>query len=826
MRFGAGLPAGGPSPSLLAPGVPGAERLTHSSTWLFSARGSSLQDAHQSEPNMRTGDSSTGRIALIGNYLPRQCGIATFTTHLSEAIVAQAGTDSCFAVPVNDRPTGYSYPDRVRFELTERDLTSYQRAADFLNMSNVDVVCLQHEYGIFGGQAGSHILALLRDLRMPIVTTLHTVLEEPDAGQRYVLEQLATLSDRLVVMSERAVEFLTGIYRVPRSKVAMIPHGIPDVPFVDPNFYKDQFGVQGKTVLLTFGLLSPNKGIEHVLDALPRVLAYYPNLVYMVLGATHPHVKAHDGESYRLSLERRAKSLGVESHVVFINRFVSQQELIECIGAADIYLTPYLNPAQIVSGTLAYTLGAGKAVISTPYWYAEELLAEDRGVLVPFADPAAIANQVIDLLGREADRHAMRKRAYLYGRDMVWPTVARRYLELFAAVREERAVYPRAVFEATTLEARTALPDLKLDHLLALTDDTGLLQHATYTVPNYDEGYTTDDNARALMLAVLLEQASAPTALGARYLAFLWHAFDAETRRFRNVMAFDRRWLDKVGSDDANGRALRALGLVLGRSEQAGLRGVAGRLFEQALPAILDCQSPRAWAGALLGIHEYLRRYAGDRNARQIEAALADRLMGLYARWSAPDWRWFEDVLSYDNALLPHALLAAATDLSRPDMKRAALECLQWLIDRQLAGGTHLVPIGSNGFYPRGGPRARFDQQPIEAHTTVAACLHAHEVTGHATWHDEAVRAFEWFLGRNDLGLALYDASTGGCRDGLHPDRVNQNEGGESTVAFLLALVDLTLAAHAPKPVHPHIAAPALHAAAIADAAPVAVVRS
>jgi glycosyltransferase involved in cell wall biosynthesis len=759
---------------------------------------------------MGAGNSPTGRIALIGNYLPRQCGIATFTTHLCEAIVAQQGTDACFAIPVNDRPTGYAYPDRVRFELSERDLTSYQRAADFLNMSGVDVVCLQHEYGIFGGQSGSHILALLRELRMPTVTTLHTVLESPDAGQRQVLEELATLSDRLVVMSERAVEFLTGVYDVPRARIELIPHGIPDVPFVDPNFYKDQFGVQGKIVLLTFGLLSPNKGIEHVLDALPSVLAYYPNLVYIVLGATHPHVKAHDGESYRLSLERRAKSHGVESHVVFINRFVSQQELVECIGAADLYLTPYLNPAQIVSGTLAYTLGAGKVVISTPYWYAEELLGEERGVLVPFADPNAIASQVIDLLGRDADRHAMRKRAYLFGRDMIWPTVARRYEELFAAVREARAIHPRPVFEATTLEARTALPDLKLDHLLAMTDDTGLLQHATYTVPNYDEGYTTDDNARALMLAVLLEQGFGSRSIGTRYLAFLWHAFDLETRRFRNVMAYDRRWLDAVGSEDAHGRALRALGLVLGRSEQSGLRGVASRLFEQALPTILNCASPRAWADALLGIHAYLRRYSGDRTARRIEATLADRLMALYTRYSTADWQWFEEVLSYDNALLPQALLTASTDLERADMRRAALTALGWLMDVQRAGETHLVPIGSNGFYRRGGARARFDQQPIEAQATVSACLYAYEATRDGRWHDEAVRAFEWFLGRNDLGLSLYDASTGGCRDGLHADRVSQNEGGESTVAFLLALAEMTLAEHILEPAHAQTVSPAL----------------
>jgi glycosyltransferase involved in cell wall biosynthesis len=740
--------------------------------------------------------SPAGRIAVVGNYLPRRCGIATFTTHLCEAIVAHEGEDACFALPVNDRPGGYAYPARVRFELTERDLTSYQRAADFLNISNVDVVCLQHEYGIFGGPAGSHIVALLRDLRMPIVTTLHTVLDEPDASQRQVLEELAVVSDRLVVMSARATDFLTRIYGVPRSKITLIPHGIPDVPFVDPNFYKDQFGVQGKTVLLTFGLISPNKGIEHVIDALPRIIASYPQVVYIVLGATHPHVKERDGESYRLALERRAKSQGVDAHVIFMNRFVSQEELIECIGAADLYLTPYLSRTQIVSGTLAYSIGAGKAVISTPYWYAEELLDDGRGVLVPFADSDAIARQVTDLLGRDADRHAMRKRAYLLGRDMTWPVVARRYLELFAEVREDRARHPRPVFEATTLEQRPELPEPKLDHLRAMTDDTGLLQHATYTIPNYTEGYTTDDNARALALAVLLEESGAATALAPRYLAFLWHAFDPGTKRFHNVMAYDRRWLDTVGSEDAHGRAVWALGLVLGRSDQDGFRGLAGRLFEQALPAVRDFTSPRAWADVMLGIHAYQHRYRGDRTARQLEMELAERLVELYTRTATPEWRWFEDVLSYGNATLAHGLLVAGMDLERVELTDTALAALTWLVDVQRAGGSHFVPIGSNGFYPRGGSRARFDQQPVEAAVTVAACLAARQVTGDDRWYEEAACAFEWFLGRNDLGLSLYDPLTGGCRDGLHADRVNQNEGAESTLAFLAALAELRLAEH------------------------------
>src|SRR3990172_6801132 len=485
------------------------------------------------------------RIGFIGNYLPRQCGIATFTTDLCEAVAAGYGKTTCIALPVNDIEAGYAYPPRVRFELTEKDIDSYHRAADFLNTNNVDLVCLQHEYGIFGGRSGSHILALLRELRMPIVTTLHTILRDPDPDQRRVLKEVAALSDRLVVMSKRGVDFLQEVYRVLPEKIDLVPHGIPDVPFVDPSFHKDLFGVEGKMVLLSFGLLSANKGIENVIAALPTILARYPNVVYIILGATHPHVKRLDGETYRLSLQWMAREKDVESHVIFYNRFVSPEELVEFIGAADIYITPYLNAAQIVSGTLAYTLGAGKAVISTPYWYAEEILAEGRGALVPFRDPAALADQVIDLLYNEAKRHAMRKQAYLFGRAMIWPKVARRYMESFDRARAERRHFTPPGFAVKALDERPGeLPPLKLDHLRHMTDETGMLQHALFTVPNYREGYTTDDNARALMVSALLEALGNGEAfeLASRCLAFIWYAFNTETGRFRTFLHHHRHW--------------------------------------------------------------------------------------------------------------------------------------------------------------------------------------------------------------------------------------------------------------------------------------------
>jgi glycosyltransferase involved in cell wall biosynthesis len=739
------------------------------------------------------------RIAFIGNYLPRQCGIATFTTDLCEAVAVEHPGATCIALPVNDNEAGYEYPSRVRFELAEKDIDSYRRAADFLNINSVDVVSLQFEYGIFGGRAGSHILALLRELRMPIVTTLHTILREPDPHQRRVLEEVAALSDRVVVMSERGAAFLREVYRISPAKIDLIPHGIPDLSFVDPGFHKDLFGVEGKIVLLSFGLLSANKGIENVIAALPAILAKHPNVVYFIVGATHPQVKQHDGETYRLSLQWLAQEKGVEGQVIFYNQFVTLDELVEFIGAADIYITPYQNPAQIVSGTLAYTLGAGKAIISTPYWYAEEMLADERGVLVPFRDPPALAAQVIDLLDNEAKRHAMRKRAYMFGRDMIWPQVARRYLESFARARAEKRNFTPSAFTVKPLDKRPAeLPPLKLDHLRHMTDDTGMLQHALFTLPNYREGYTVDDNARALMVSVLADELghSEGAEIVSRYLAFICYAFNGETKRFRNFMDYQRNWLEASGSDDSHGRTLWALGTLLGRSNTPGLQSMAGRLFEQALPAILTTTSPRAWAFALIGIHEYLRRYDGDRRASQVREELAGRLLTLYQANRSKEWCWFEESLSYCNAALPHAFLMCGQSIPSSTMSDAALESLTWLADlqRDKTNGGHFVPIGSNGFYKRGGVRARFDQQPVEAQAMVSACLEAHRITGDKNWYKEARRAFDWFLGRNDLHLSIYDPTTGGCRDGLHPDRPNENQGAESSLAFLQAVLELRLA--------------------------------
>jgi len=742
--------------------------------------------------------SEIRKIAFLGDYLPRKCGIATFTSDVLTAVAAEHPKTQCFAVPVNDIKGGYEYPAVVRFEIEEQDLSSYQRAADFLNISNVDIVCLQHEFGIFGGPAGSHLLALLRELRMPVVTTLHTVLRDPNDDQRRVMRELIARSTRLLVMAERGRQMLQDIYQVPPAKIDFIPHGIPDIPFVDPNYYKDQFGVAGRTVLLTFGLLSPNKGIEYVLNALPQILAEFPDVVYICLGATHPNEVREQGEAYRLSLERLAKRNKIQKNVIFYNRFVELDELKEFIGAADLYITPYLNEAQITSGTLAYTFGAGKAVISTPYWHATELLADGRGVLVPFADSPAIAREVVSLLRDEPRRHAMRKQAYKLGREMVWSHTARLYMRAFELARLERAVLSRKSFATKTLDQQPQeLPALKLDHLARMTDSTGLFQHALFSVPNFSEGYCTDDNARAFILAVLLdemeEEPESVRTLATTYAAFLHHAFDPKTKRFHNHLSFDRRWLDEQGSEDSHARALWALGMGVGRSPYRSFQFMSGQIFAQALPVVTEFKSPRAWAFSLLGIHEYLQRLSGDRFASQVRDTLTTRLMELFDRTVQPDWPWFENVLSYDNAKLAHALILTGNATGQKPVLERGLQTLRWLAAAQTAESGDFRPIGSNGFHQRGGPRANFDQQPIEAQAMVSACLEAYRATADVWWYEEAQRAFDWFLGWNDLGLELYSLSTGGCHDALHVDRVNQNQGAESTLAFLLSLAEMQL---------------------------------
>ncbi|MFC1798909.1 glycosyltransferase family 4 protein [Thermodesulfobacteriota bacterium] len=737
-------------------------------------------------------------VAVIGNYLPRQCGIATFTTDLVEGLSAEAPDIYCWAAAMNDKPEGYPYPEKVRFEINQNKLTDYGVAAQFLNINQTDIVCVQHEYGLFGGPAGSHLLKLLGDLRMPVVTTLHTVLKDPAPEYRAVMCKLSDLSDKLVVMSHKASDLLKDIYGVPEEKIVFIHHGIPNTPFIDPSFYKDKFGVEGKKVLLTFGLLSPNKGIENVLQALQSVIKKHPDVVYIILGATHPHILKAHGDAYRIMLQQLVRKLDIGEHVIFQNRFVELKELCEFLGIADIYVTPYLEEAQITSGTLAYAMGTGKAVISTPYWYATEMLADDRGRIVPFRNPDAMAEQIIDLLDNDVSRHAMRKKAYMFSRDAVWKEVSRKYLQVFTEVQLSRTRHPRPRhFYIENIKAITnfELPEIKLDHLKAFTDDTGILQHANYTIPDRTHGYCTDDNARALLVAAM-GQKYLPTnglgldCLGGHYLGFLLSAYNKKNGRFRNFMTYSRQWMEEIGSEDVHGRAIWSLGKAVAFLQNPGHLAMSTTLFKRALRVVESFHSPRAIAFCLVGVNAYLDKFSGDSDVRRTRKVLADRLFEQFKNNATDGWPWLENALNYANGKLPHALLLSGRWMQQKDMIDMGLLSLKWLITIQTED-EHFVPIGSNGWFERGGSRARFDQQPIEAHTMIEACVEAFTITRDKSWFDSAVMCFNWFLGHNDLNLPLYDPKTGGCRDGLMADGINQNEGAESSLAWLLSLMAL-----------------------------------
>jgi glycosyltransferase involved in cell wall biosynthesis len=738
------------------------------------------------------------RIAFVGGFEPRRCGIATFTHDLCEAVSLELPWVQCMAGAVNDRTEGYPYPPRVRFEIDEKDLHSYRRAADFLNFNGVELLCVQHEFGIYGGPAGSHLLALLKEVRMPVVTTLHTVLNAPDPTQRRVMEELILRSDRLVVMAQKEAEILSKTYGVPDEKIVVIPHGIPDIAFSESNLSKPQFGVKDRRVLLTFGLLGPGKGIEYAIEAMPEIVRKHPDVVYLILGATHPHLLANEGEKYRLSLERLAEDRGVKDHVMFFNRFVSLEDLKGFIGATDIYLTPYLNEAQITSGTLAYVFGAGKAVVSTPYWHAQELLANDRGILVPFRNPAAIAKAVCTYLDSPELLEKTRRIAYQSGRGMIWSAVAGLYAETFEQACAERTVIPMAaVSGGTPLNGTYQTPLRCLDHLERMSDGTGIFQHAIRNVPNYHEGYSIDDNARAYILCTLFGHKGALphkknlNHLTTSYLAFIAAALNRNNGRFRNFMSHDRRWLEEAGSEDSHGRTLWALGTGAGRSANAGHRLLCAEYFSLGLPAVADFTAPRAWAFALLGIHEYLRVSPDDPGLILMRQRLTHQLVELWKRHASEDWQWFESSITYENARLCQALILSGRWMPDQEATDIGLKSLTWLASLQTNRASHFRPIGSNGFYVKGQARADFDQQPVEAQAMVSACLLAFEATKDRRWAVEAKRAFEWFLGRNDLGLALYDPDSGGCSDGLHHDRINENQGAESSIAFLMSLTEM-----------------------------------
>ncbi len=753
-----------------------------------------LMDKHN-----KTGPGEGGKAlqstVLIGNHMPRLCGIATFTTHLLESIMLNAPDTNCWVVAINDKPDGYNYPSRVQLEINQDKIRDYNLSACLLNIQNVDVICVQHEYGIFGGQRGSFILTLLSNLKMPIVTTLHTILKEPTDRERHIIEQLAELSDRIIVMSERSVEFLRDIYNVEKDKIVLIHHGIPDVSLIESSQYKDKFGLSEKSVLLTFGLLSPGKGIETVIDALPEIINQHPDVIYMVVGATHPHLKAEQGEDYRISLHQRAKKLGIDEHIIFHDQFVSEEDLLEFIGAADIYISPYLNETQIISGTLAYAMGMGKAVVSTPYWHAQELLADGRGRLFSFRDHVQLADEVIDLLDDPDKLHNIQHKAYQYSRKMVWSQVAKRYIETFKQSRQHRLrkSVPKNSLKPLGVHQQE-LPEIKFDHMINMTDGVGILQHAKFTVPDRQHGYCVDDNARALITATIAQdfqpQNSALDGLASVYLSFLDHAFNYDIGLFRNFMSYDRCWMEEKGSEDSHGRALWSLGIVASLSNNDGLVQHSTDLFQRAMPATEHFTSPRAVAFSIIGLHALLSGNHENNRFETMFRILSNKLLQWFRNNNCTDWPWCEPTLTYDNARLPQALILSGHLLGDDEMLQIGLDSLGWLKNIQFdESGRYFAAIGNNGWFNRGNIKAQFDQQPIEAAAMIDACSEAFNVTKDKEWLNDAHRCLNWYLGDNEVHLSLYDHATGGCRDGLEEQSVNENQGAESTLSWLMALL-------------------------------------
>jgi glycosyltransferase involved in cell wall biosynthesis len=696
---------------------------------------------------------------------------------------------------MTDHGQSYSYPASVSLEIRDEVIEDYVRAAAYLNAGRFDFVCLQHEFGIFGGQAGGHILELISRLTVPVVTTLHTVLAHPTALQRAVIERIVDASSKVVVMAHKGRDLLRSVYLVPDDKIEVIAHGIPEVAFVGPEAAKARLGFEGKSVILTFGLLSPNKGIEVMIDAMPAILKRRADAVYVVLGATHPNLVRDQGEAYRDSLTARVRELGVEEHVVFLDQFVDQAKLLEFISMCDVYVTPYLNEAQMTSGTLAYSFGLGKPVVSTPYWHARELLADGCGVLVSFGDAVAIGREIAELLTDDDRRQAMCRRSYAMSRMMTWERTAERYMSVFENARLGRRLKALARPDTNTPEVpAAAAPDMQIGYFMSMCDDVGVFQHAVHSVPDRAHGYCVDDNARALLLACALNNTGEQPlsdGLTTRFAAFVQHAWNPDTRQFRNFMGFNRTWLEDRGSEDSHGRTLWALGQSAREDANPSRRLWATGLFAEALSTVESFRSPRAWAFTLLGLDAYCAVAPDDLHANEVRSSLAGRLMSCLATVETPDWVWFEEGLAYDNARLSQALIVTGMATQTPDYVDAGLRTLRWLMTQQTSSAGCFRPVGTAGFGELRQHPHTFDQQPVEATATIAACLAAWQADDDAEWKAMAVCAFAWFLGSNDLALPLVDLDSGSCRDGLHPDRANENRGGESVVCYLLGLAEI-----------------------------------
>jgi len=722
-------------------------------------------------------------IAFVGTYPPQRCGIGTFTRDLSDAVISANEGVRATVLAMNDADSTYEHPERVRFEIRQGVRGDYVRAADFVNYSDTRMVSIQHEYGIFGGKDGAYILDFLAELRKPSIATLHTVLDLPTASQRLVVQKMSERCECLVVMSHLAVDLLGKSYDIPPEITHVIPHGIPDMLADERDVNKAKFGVAGRRVLLTFGLLSPAKGIEVLIRALPKLVAEFPDLIYLVVGATHPAIKRRLGEEYRHSLKREVESLDLRDHVVFRDQFVDDDELCRYLQAADIYITPYLDEAQITSGTLAYAMGSGAAPVSTPYWYAKELLAEGRGHLFGFGDVEGLGDALRRLLRNPVEMARSQRLAYAFARQMIWPKVGEDYVELIQRVLRE-AVVPEAPASLTH-----SIPELRLDHLIRMTDDTGLLQHAAHSVPDRRFGYCVDDNARGLLVALLAQRVTGlgeTSRLITTYLSYLHHS-QCEDGQFRNFMDFRRNLDREPGSEDCVGRALWALGLAVELAPDEGHRLLAKRMFDRSMTLPLTF-GPRGSALGILGLDNYLRSEPDNKLASETLESLAAKLIFRFEEEADETWRWFEPDLTYKNALLPLALFAFSKRTGDKTALRVACDSLAFLEEICFADG-HLQLVGNAGWHVRGGECAIADEQPIDAAAFVLAFRAAYDATGDRRYRSRMRESFEWFLGANRLGLSLYDFSTAGCHDGLGVNAVNENQGAESAVSFLIALL-------------------------------------
>jgi len=736
-----------------------------------------------SEP-VRNGPTEI-RIAFVGTYPPRRCGIATFTRDLEQAVGGAGEEVRPIALAMTEPGGQYEYPESVKYEIRQAVKGDYARAAEFVNYSDARLVSVQHEYGIFGGDDGAYILDFLGALRVPAMVTLHTVLKSPSPTQRAIVQQMAKQSGGMVVMSRVASDLLQRSYGVAGSHVHTIPHGIPTMAPVNRRLLKASFGIPGRRMLLTFGLLGPSKGVETVIRALPTLIKSFPDLVYFVVGATHPAIVRQHGEAYRSGLEREAEKLGVRDHLVFRDQFVTTEELCKYLQSADIFISPYLNEAQVTSGALSYAMGAGAAAVSTPYWHAQELLADGRGRLFPFGDSKALADTLQALLESPAELERVRAAAHEFTRPMLWTCVGQAHL----ALGKKLMVDPEAGTRTPALTGASSLPELRLDHLRRLTDDTGILQHATFSVPARRSGYCVDDNARALLVALEADRLSSSpetTRLVTTYLSYLQFSQTPEGD-FDNLMRYDRSFEPSQKSDDCLGRAIWALGATVHLAVDEGHRLLSKEMMERAQTQAKRL-GPRGTALTILGVVSFLRAEPSHGAARTLLRDLTERLVAFYQNEATEDWRWFEATITYDNALLPLALFQSYTVTGERASLRVARESLEFLEELCFREG-HLTLVGNSGWHARGGTKACADEQATDAAAFVLAFRGAYLATGDRHHLQRMRESFAWFLGSNRLGVPLYDFATAGCHDGLGQAEVNRNEGAESTVSFLMSLL-------------------------------------